>query len=241
MVKVLVADSNLVDNSEICQFLTNDKRFIVKTATSGAETLEMYWKIRPNVLIINSHFEDLSTRDILERMSAVKSERDKCNVILTMNKNEKSKLRDVTKVAYVFYKPFLYEDLIPAIEIISQKYNIPDLLCIDIESLLQPVEFNSYGMAYRYAQTAIEYCYYNPEELRRLENVLRHTAYVHNTTWTQVRDKINTALDPLRRANSIGEKGTLVDLFYFSDNITVKHFLDITVSHLRKKKGAGIF
>ena len=58
MIKVLVADENSVANLNCCQYLANDKNLDVQSCNSGISTVNMYNKIHPNVLVINSDFKD---------------------------------------------------------------------------------------------------------------------------------------------------------------------------------------
>jgi len=56
MLKVLVADEDLKENSNCCRFLANDENLDIISASSGISTLNKYYETRPDILIINSDF-----------------------------------------------------------------------------------------------------------------------------------------------------------------------------------------
>ena len=107
MVKVLVADENVEQTTECCQYLSNHDHMLKTTsANTGIETLEKYNALKTDILVLNSHFKDVKSTEIVDRLSSTRSERKKINIILTLNsKKEKSDFINVVKIYSFFDKP----------------------------------------------------------------------------------------------------------------------------------------
>lgn len=89
MLKVLVADENYAANLSCCKYLANDKNLDILSTNSGINTINAYNNLHPNVLVINSDFKDRSYTEILNELSSTSLERQKTNVILTVEDNGK--------------------------------------------------------------------------------------------------------------------------------------------------------
>lgn len=124
MIKVLVADENSVANLNCCQYLANDKNLDVQSCNSGISTVNMYNKIHPNVLVINSDFKDKRYTEILNELSSTSLERNNSNVILTVEDNgEKIELDFMAKIYKLFYS-LDYEKIRKGIE----QYNLDNII-----------------------------------------------------------------------------------------------------------------
>lgn len=78
MIKVLVADENIEQTTECCQYLSNNDHMLKTiSANSGIETLEKYNTLKTDILVLNSHFKDIKSTEIVDRLSSTKSERKK--------------------------------------------------------------------------------------------------------------------------------------------------------------------
>lgn len=112
MLKVLVADEDVEENSNCCQYLTNDKNLDVISSCSGISTLNKYREFQPNILVINSNFEDKCYTEIVNELSTTSQERKNCNIILTVdNSTEKIELDYMAKIYKLFYFPIDYNNI----------------------------------------------------------------------------------------------------------------------------------
>ena len=76
MIKVLVADADIQQNAQCCKFLANDKELEITNTTDGLTTLNTYFEIKPNILILSSNFSDIKYTDILNKLA--QDEYSKC-------------------------------------------------------------------------------------------------------------------------------------------------------------------
>lgn len=107
--KVLVANENVEQNSLYCNYLTNDRDFDVISTKDGIETLNAYTQVRPSIFILDSFFSDLKYTDILDKLTNLDNERNKCNTVITVNNDkEQLLLRNAKKVHSILKKPLFY-------------------------------------------------------------------------------------------------------------------------------------
>lgn len=90
---------------------------------------------------------------------------------------------------------------------------------------------------------AIIYCYYKPNELEFLNNILKYLAYKYTVPESRVRDGIKSCIRPFNHTNLIGCPDDLYKALYNNGYpLSVKDFLERIVLYIiRKKKKGRIF
>ena len=81
MVNVLIGNTNIKELDILCQQLTNDKKYRVSNVATGKDALDMYWKINPDIVILDDTLPGMPMEDIISRLSSNPVEKKKCNVI----------------------------------------------------------------------------------------------------------------------------------------------------------------
>ena len=129
MIKVLVADENINVINNCCQYLSNsDKMIQTLSANTGIDTLNKYNKIKADVLILNSHFSDIKSTEIVDRLSATICERKNNNIILTVNSDEEQLDFLNTAKIYKFFKfPLDFKEISNTIEQIQIENQYDDI------------------------------------------------------------------------------------------------------------------
>ena len=84
MVNVLIGNKNTDEIAILRQELTNDKIFRIENVVTGTEIITTYWKFSPDILVLDSELPDMSTENIIDRLSCTPLERKRCNTILTV-------------------------------------------------------------------------------------------------------------------------------------------------------------
>ena len=191
MVNVLIGSKNTVELDILYQKLANDKNYRVENVTTGKDTVNMYLKTNPDILILDNSITDMSIEEIVGRLSSNPLERKKCNTVLTLPLDYNIKMNRYDKISQVVYKPFVEKQLSNVVKELAIDFYTPNLEIGEIDWLLQSLNFNYLSGGYRYMKKAIIYCYYRPEELEYLNNVLNYLAFEFNTTYSQVRDSLN--------------------------------------------------
>lgn len=240
MVNVLIGNKNTIELDILCQKLANDKDYRVQNVDTGKETITMYLKTNPDILILDNSLTDMTVEDIVNRLSSNPLESKKCNTILTLPENYNIRMNNYKKICEVVYKPFISNKLSDVIENLAMDYNTPDLEVGEVDWLLQSLNFNCLSGGYKYMKKAITYCYYRPDELEFLNNILKYLAYEYKTTESQVRDSMNACIRPFNNSSEYSCSDELFKVLYNNGHkLTLKDFLQRIVFYLIKVKKKG--
>lgn len=240
MVNVLIGYKNTTELDILCQELANDKDYRVQNVDTGKEAISMYHKINPDIFILDNSLTDMNIEDIVTRLSSNPLESKKCNTILTLSENYNIRMNNYKKICEVVYKPFISNRLNDVIKDLSTDYNTPNLEVGEIDWLLQSLNFNCLSSGYRYMKKAITYCYYKPDELEFLNNILKYLAYEYNTTPSQVRDSMNACIRPFNNSCEYSCSDELFNILYNNGHkLSLKDFLQRIVFYLIKTKKKG--
>ncbi len=238
MLKVLVADEDLKANSNCCEYLTNDKNLDVISTYSGISTIYEYRKNHPNVLVINSNFKDKNYFEIINELSDTSSERNNCNIILTVeNSVDKLELDFMAKVYKLFYS-LDYKKIKNGIE----QYNLDNVIFYEpneenLRALFYKLNLYNEHIGAIYLKYAIKECYSNPNLLNSLSSIYSLVSVEFKVNFNSVRPAMRNALASVNKTrDKSGNKG-IFRLFENEDSITPKNFIrSITTYYLNHKK-----
>ena len=237
MVNVLIGNKNTREIDILCQELANEKNYRVDNAITGYDAISMYWKVNPDILVLDNNLSDISLEDIVNRLSSSPVERKRCNTILTLSPHYSMKLNNVAKINEILYKPIQSNELVEAIKMLSIDYNTQDIEFGEIDWLLQSLNFNCMSSGYRYMKDAIIYCYYRPDQLEFLNTVLKYLAYKYNVPETRVRDSLKSCIRPFNNTNVYSCSNDLYKVLYNNgDKLSLKDFIERIVFYLIKVK-----
>lgn len=236
MQKVLIASPNVEQRIRLCQHLANDKRLEIIETVDGISTLEKYFDIRPNVLVLDSCLKDINCIEIIDRLSTNIRDKKNNNIILTAKKDENLDLSNVARIYKVIYDN---ESLNDFHNIINEMYLFGEYEELTNEELdllfLQlKIPLNSNGT--NYIREAIFECYYYPDLQKKLKDIFSIIGKRHNRPNSAIRSSFRTALERLNMyRDSIN--CPIMQYFDIEENITPKDFLEIAVMYLHLQKG----
>ena len=240
MVDILVGNKNTIEIDILCQELANDKSYKINNVSTGIDAVNMYWKLNPDIFVLDNSISDICIENIIDKLSCSPVEQKKANTILTLPKNYSIELHNVTKLNRIIYKPILHNELINTIQLMSTDFNTPDLEIGEVDWILQSLNFNCMSIGYRYMKDAITYCYYRPDELELLNNVLQYLAYKYNVPESRVRDTIKNCIRPFNNTNEYNCPQDLLKVLYNRGyKLSPKDFLERIVLYLIREKKKG--
>ena len=240
MINVLIGSKNTAELDILYQKLANDKNYRVENVTTGKDTVNMYLKTNPDILILDTSITDMSIEEVVGRLSSNPLERKKCNTVLTLPLDYNIKMNRYDKISQVVYKPFVEKQLSNVVKEMAIDFYTPNLEVGEIDWLLQSLNFNYLSGGYKYMKKAITYCYYRPDELEYLNNVLNYLTFEFNTTYSQVRDSLNACIRPFNRASDYSCPDELFNMLYNNGHkLSLKDFLERVVIYLIKTKKQG--
>ena len=112
MVKILVANQNVEQNTKLCQYLANDNNLKIIGTNDGISTLEQYHKIRPDIFILDTNLKDINYIDIIDKLSYDMNEKMNCNTILVSSiPNESLCITNTAKLYKTFSNQFDFQDV----------------------------------------------------------------------------------------------------------------------------------
>lgn len=244
MVKVLVADENVEQTTECCQYLSNhDHMLKIISANTGIETLEKYNTLKTDILVLNSHFKDVKSTEIVDRLSSTRSERKKINIILTLNsKKEKSYFINVVKIYSFFDKPLDLKGISNTIKQIRDENKYDEFDEDSLNKLLFSLRIIVGSYQSDILVEAIRECYEYPKLLGNFDSLLSLLSYKHNNMDTEtIRNAIRSSLNDLNKYRDRLKDHPIVKMFEPDKNISPKAFLEIIVSYMHAQKNQEIF
>ena len=244
MIKVLVADENIEQTTECCQYLSNNDHMLKTiSANSGIETLEKYNTLKTDILVLNSHFKDIKSTEIVDRLSSTKSERKKINIILTLNsKREKSDFVNVVKIYSFLNKPLDLKEVSNTITQIKSENNYDEFDENYLNKLLISLRIIVGSYQSSILVEAIKECYEYPKLLSNFDELLSLLSFKHNDLDTEtIRSAIRSCLNDLNRYREKLKDNPIVRMFEPDRNISPKAFLEIIVSYMHAHKNQEIF
>jgi len=141
MVNVLIGNKNTTEVNILCQTLANDKEFKIENTITGIDTISKYLQSNPDILVLDNSISDINIPDMLDRLTSVDLKNQKCNTILTLNENNNIRIKNVSKVNSILYKPFKDSELIDTLKSMSAHFYTPNLEPYEIDFLLQELGF----------------------------------------------------------------------------------------------------
>ena len=244
MIKVLVADENIEQTTECCQYLSNNDHMLKTiSANTGIETLEKYNTLKTDILVLNSHFKDVKSTEIVDRLSSTKSERKKINIILTLNsKREKLDFVNVVKIYSFLNKPLDLKEVSNTITQIKSENNYDEFDENYLNKLLISLRIIVGSYQSSILVEAIKECYEYPKLLSNFDELLSLLSFKHNDLDTEtIRSAIRSCLNDLNRYRERLKDNPIVMMFEPDRNISPKAFLEIIVSYMHAHKKQEIF
>ena len=242
MVKVLVADKNTKKTNEYYQYLSNnmDSRTII--ANSGTETITKYRKFEPNILVLDSQFDDINSLEIIDKLSVTTDEKRNINIILTTKSDkEQASFREVSKVYKFIRKPFHLDELSSTIIKMAKENHYPKLNEDYLNQLLYSMNIIPYGKRAEILIDAIKECYYIPyycSHIYELYNELLKK-YPYNNC-EAIRSAIRDCLKPLNYHRDRLTEHPVAMKFEPETDISNSEFLQVIISHLHFEKNKEI-
>lgn len=243
MVKVLVANENTEQTTNFCKYLQNDNALFTSSANSGIEALNKYNEINPHIFILDSHFKDMETTEIIDRLSSTVVEKRNSNIILTMDElKEQNNFLDVAKIYKFVEIPKLTQQLLyDTVKQMDNENKYDDFTDKQLNSLLATMNMIVTSPRTKLLIEAVKGCYYNTNLACNLGEVMKILSYKHNGYSVEaIQSAFRGALAPLNYNRENLQEHPLVKMFDPSKNISPKVFLETITEYLYIKNNQDI-
>lgn len=237
MVKVLIGNKNIQKGIRNFQFLQENNEFEIVTSNSGIETINKCKTIEPAIIILNSNLPDMAYTDVIDRISNLPCELDKCNLILTVDNSQDKLLLSNTSIIYrVFDKNSDEKTMKETLNVLKSKFETPTLTIRELKSILLSLGINTYSIGSQYLISAIFKCYYYPENFVTLDNVYKIVADEYNVSNEQIKNSIRHTIDTFNSSYNLSSKALYLKIFESEKNVSPKRFIQMLVDYLNKIK-----
>lgn len=243
MVKVLVANENTEQTTNFCKYLQNDNALFTSSVNSGIEALNKYNEINPHIFILDSHFKDMETTEIIDRLSSTVVEKRNSNIILTMDElKEQNNFLDVAKIYKFVEIPKLTQQLLyDTVKQMDNENKYDDFTDKQLNSLLATMNMIVTSPRTKLLIEAVKECYYNTNLACNLGEVMKILSYKHNGYSVEaIQSAFRGALAPLNYNRENLQEHPLVKMFDPSKNISPKVFLETITEYLYIKNNQDI-
>lgn len=243
MIKVLVAEENVAEANKYCRYLSKCRDLKIKTVNSVDQALSTYLKIKPNIFILDSHFNDINSTEIIDRLSITYNEGNNSNILLTANSAEEQvTFVNVSKIYKFFKKPVKLRNLYNTISQMNEKYKYDDFDENEMNVLLRELGFVINSPCTDLMIEAITECYHFTYLIHDLKSLFEILSYHHKDMDEEaIRSSLRTSLKPLNRKRHILQNHPIVMQFEQGKNISPGRFLDVFVGYLHIQKNQEIF
>lgn len=239
MIDVMIADDNIEFSTSLCNMVTKEKDIkIVNISTNGLETLASYTSLNPDVLILDLNIPILSGIDFL---NSIDNEDTKSNIIIISGSNEyKNLLTNVSKIRYIFHKPFDFDynsnKLLEIIREIKKDSPSEEELDTELYKLLDFLNFNMCSKGTILLMQAIKLAYFNPKLIFKTENLMKELSITYKyTNFKSIRSTIDKSIYSMYENNMDLKKICIVFPNFYGYKPTIKNFISNSVNYLNNK------
>lgn len=237
MVKVLIGNKNIQKGIKNFQFLQESNEFEVVTSSSATEIINKCQVIEPAIIVLNSNLPDMVYTEVIDRISNLPNEFNKCNLILTIDKPEDKLLLSNTSIIYRVFDNNSDEKIArETINTLKAKFEIPALTIKELRNILLSLGINTYSIGSQYLISVIFKCYYYPENFVTLDNVYKLVADEYHISNEQIKNSIRHTIDTFNRSYNLSNKSLYLKIFENEKDISPKRFIQMLVNYLNKIK-----
>ena len=237
MLKVLIGNKNIKKDMKNYQFIKDDPNYEIITSNSGVETIKKCVSTNPEIIILNSSFSDMHYTDVIDKISCLPNENDKCNLILTINNREDKLSLSNTSIIYrIFEKPVNLCEAKETMTFLKTKFELPNLSLKELKSILLDLGIPTYSLGSQFLISTIFKCYYHPETFVTLDNIYKIVANEFDVSKEQVKNSIRHIIDTFNKSYNIINEKLYFKIFGNAQNISPKQFLQRFINYLQIEK-----
>lgn len=238
MVKVLIGDKNIQKDINRFNIFNDNNEYQVITSTLGLETISKCVENEPSIIILGSNFDDMKYTDIIDKISVLPAEHNKCNLILLVNNpREKIHLSNTAIIYKIFDNTIDENSFRETVNVLKDKFKVPDINIKELKSLLLKLGIYIYSNASQYLISAIFKCYYNSEYLVTLDNLYEIIAEEFNVSKEHIKNSIRHLIDTFNNSYNLSDNDLYYKIFINKTNISPKQFIQFFVNYLHEIKG----
>lgn len=245
MTKVLIGNKDIQADLDSFQFLKNSSEYELEFSETGRETINKCRTISPNIIILDSNITDMAFTEIIDKISTLPDENNKCNLILTVNNPKHKLLLSNTSIIYKVLDYNLRDNLDikkvkEAVNYLTAKYKTPDITKSEVVNLISRLGIFPYSIGTNCLISAIFKSYYHPEYFKTLDFLYNKVALEYEDeglTQEDIKNKIRHTIDTMNISTNIDGQNLYYEIFGHLTKVSPRVFIYLFVNYLNKIKG----
>lgn len=245
MTKVLIGNKDIQTHSKSFQFLRNSSEYELVFSETGRETITKCRTINPSIIILDSNITDMTFTEIIDKISTLPDENNKCNLILTVNNPKDKLLLSNTSIIYKIFDYNLKDNLDTkkvkeAVNDLTTKYKTPDITKSEVTNLISRLGIFPYSNGTNCLISAIFKCYYHPEYFNTLDNLYSKIVPEYEDeglTKEDIKNRIRHTIDTMNISTNIDGQNLYYEIFGHLTKVSPRIFIYLFVNYLNKIKG----
>ena len=233
MTRILIGNKNIQEALKDFEFLKNSNEYEIITSNSGVETINKCKTINPAIIILDSNFSDIPYTEVIDKISALPNEQNRCNLILNVeNPKDKILLHNTSIVYKIFEIPFNEKEELETIKILRTKFEMPSLSLRELKNILLSLGINTYSLGSQYLISAIFKCYYETDEFTTLAKIYEIIAHEFGVSKEQVKNSIRHIIEAFNNSYHTTSNKLCSSIFTYTTDISPKIFIERFVNYL---------
>lgn len=239
MCSIMIAEDNMKIVSFYQKFLAKEKNIqIIGIANDGENTLQMYKRLKPDLLILDLGLPKINGLEILNKLCLFETKELRCNVIVvTGDCSLRLNLFNTKKVYSIIPKIEINTMLLKVIyEFIDENFS-NTFPTKKLTTLLLELNLNPYSKSCTYLIDSITIAYNNNSLLDNLQKIYDIIAIRNNCSSEKIKSSIRSSI---RTANRFACDELLYSIFFitkydYNKILSPKHFISCIVYYLNHK------
>lgn len=237
--KIMIAEDNekLIAYYE-CIFSRDTNVKIIGYATDGESALEMYNRIKPDILFLDLNLPKKSGLELINDLSInYKKEKQKCNiVVITGDDSLRSELFNTRKVYRIIPKPADIEILYDTVTEMENELIIENFPEKKLIELLNNMKLNPYAKSSKLLIDIVKMCYMDLDLLDNMKKIYYIMAKQNSCLPQKIQARLRSCVDTANRLSNDKIFNSLFLLDNSSELVSPKQFVVRIVNYLKKEE-----
>ena len=235
--KIMIAEDNenIIGYYE-CIFSRDTNVKIMGCATDGESALEMYNRIKPDILFLDLNLPKKNGLELINDLSNYEREKQRCNiVVITGDDSLRNELFNTRKVYRIIPKPADIEILYHTVSKMETELIIENFPEKKLVEILNNLKLNPYSKSSKLLIDIVKMCYLDTDLLDNMKKIYYIMAKQNSCLPQKVQSRLRSCVDTANRLSNDKMFNSLFLLDNSNELVSPKQFVIRIVNYLKKE------
>lgn len=235
--KIMIAEDNekLIGYYE-CIFSRDTNVKIMGYATDGESALEMYNRIKPDILFLDLNLPKKNGLELINDLSNYEKEKRNCNiVVVTGDDSLRNELLNTKKVYRIIPKPADIETLYNTVTEMENELIIENFPEKKLVEFLNNLKLNPYSKSSQLLIDIVKLCYTDLDLLDNMKRIYYIMAKRYSCSPNKIQARLRSCVDTANRISNVKTFNSIFFLDNSNELISPKQFVIRIVNYLKKE------